>query len=82
MGPVFHERGEFFNVVLMDGVSWQHPANMHVTKAFYYQTFHKYSKVRPWKKLMPKIISLDNAYRPRKGEEDLIPHSFLFRRRD
>ena len=39
-------------------------------------------KVRPWKELAPKIVSLDNAYRPRKDEEDMIPHSFVFQRRD
>ena len=38
-------------------------------------------EVRPWKNLLPAIASLDNAYRPRKGEEDRIPHSFVFRKR-
>jgi hypothetical protein len=37
--------------------------------------------VRPWKDLVPKIMSLDQAYRPRKNEEDKVPHSFVFRRR-
>ena len=40
------------------------------------------NEVRPWKALLPKIVSLDNAYRPRKGEEDRIPHSFTFRKRE
>ena len=31
---------------------------------------------------MPKIVSLDNAYWPRKNEEDMVPHSFVFRRRE
>ena len=39
-------------------------------------------EVRQWKQLVPKIMSLDNAYRPRKGEEDRIPHSFTFRKRE
>ena len=43
---------------------------------------YKKVEVRPWKKLVPNIVSYDNAYRPRKGEEERIPHSFLFRRRD
>ena len=40
------------------------------------------TKVRPWKELAPAFTSLDNAYRPRKGEEDRVPHSFVFKRRD
>lgn len=40
------------------------------------------AKVRPWKDEVPKIVSLDNAYRPRKNEEDMVPHSFVFRRRE
>lgn len=27
-------------------------------------------------------MKLDNAYRPRKGQEDRIPHSFTFRKRE
>lgn len=42
----------------------------------------KSAEIRPWKELAPHITSLDNAYRPRKNEEDLIPHSFVFRRRE
>lgn len=38
-------------------------------------------RVRPWKTLMPKVATLDNAYRPRKNEVGRIPHSFVFRRR-
>lgn len=29
-------------------------------------------RVRPWKALMPKVATLDNAYRPRKNEVDHI----------
>ena len=32
---------------------------------------------------MPNIMTLDHAYRPRKGEDDdKIPHDFVFRCRD
>ena len=44
--------------------------------------FQLFAEVRPWKQMAPKIVSFENAYRPRKGEEEKIPHSFLFRRRD
>ena len=57
VAPVFHNRGEFFKVVIFD-------------------------KVRPWKDRVPNLVSLDNAYRPRKDEQDMIPHSFVFRRRE
>lgn len=40
-------------------------------------------QVRPWKELVPFVSHLENAYRARKDEDDaLLPHSFLFRRRD
>ena len=32
--------------------------------------------------MVPSIMTLDNAYRPRKNEEDRIPHSFTFRKRE
>lgn len=57
VGPVFHNRGEIFKVVIFD-------------------------KVRPWKDRVPNLVGLDNAYRPRKDEHDMIPHSFVFRRRE
>ena len=45
--------------------------------------FYPDLKVRPWKELLPSIAMMDNAYRPRKDEDDeKMPHSFLFRRRD
>ena len=45
--------------------------------------FYPDLKVRPWKELLPSIAMVDNAYRPRKDEDDeKMPHSFLFRRRD
>ena len=39
-------------------------------------------QVRPWKEMVPSIMTMDNAYRPRKNEEDRIPHSFTFRKRE
>lgn len=71
IGPVFQRRGEFFEVFLLDGAPWMD----HMCQVVE-------SEVRPWKELLPKVMTLDNAYMPRKGEEEKIPHSFLFRRRD
>lgn len=53
LGPVFMERNEFLEVVVMD-------------------------RVRPWRDLVPSVATLSNAYRPRKDDEDKIPHSFTF----
>ena len=50
----------------------------------FYDLFHYHyaSQVRPWKSLLPNVSSLDNAYRPRKDEDDRTPHSFTFRTRN
>ena len=40
-------------------------------------------QVRPWKdELVPHVATMSNVYRPRAGEEDRIPHSFVFKRRE
>lgn len=40
-------------------------------------------EVRPWKQLAPHVATMSNVYRPRTpDDEEKIPHSFLFRRRD
>lgn len=101
LSPVFHERGEYFHVILIDAVSCLASANNEPlwTWIVFKQLNQRLAmtcnsklqkdqsnvikvEVRPWKKLVPHIVSYDNAYRPRKGEEERIPHSFLFRRRD
>lgn len=94
VAPVFHNRGEFFQVILMDRVSyWSFRLKfLSFNQGLFilrYDDFTQFEvhdpdldEVRPWKDLAPKITSLDNAYRPRKGEEDLIPHSFVFQRRE
>lgn len=65
----------------MDRVAWfSHEAMQFV--AGFCRCYVMQCEVRPWKNLVPKIMTLDNAYRPRKNEEDKVPHSFVFRRRE